>query len=120
MPVTALVTPGPEVTSATPTLLRRARIAVGGMHRGLLVPHQDVLDLVLLEELVVDVEHRAAGIAEDILDAFFLQAADDDFRTGELHGCALSELTWNPTRRESAGFCKNAWRALRMDAPTSA
>ena len=59
------------------------------MHRALLVAHEDVLDLVLLEERVVDVEHRAARIAEDVLDAFFLEAADDDFRTRELHGLTL-------------------------------
>ena len=85
MPVTALVTPGPEVTSATPTLPRRARIAVGRVHRALLVAHQHVLDLVLLEELVVDVEDRAARIAEDVLDALLLEAADQDFRTRQLH-----------------------------------
>ena len=89
MPVTALVTPGPEVTSATPTFGRRARIAVGGVDRALLVAHEDVLDLVLLEELVVDVEDRAARIAEDVLDAFFLEAADDDFGTRELHDVRL-------------------------------
>ena len=90
MPVTALVTPGPDVTSATPTLLRRARIAVGRVDGALLVAHQDVLDLVLLEELVVDVEDRAARIAEDVLDAFFLQTADQDFRTRQLHGHRLA------------------------------
>ena len=89
MPVTALVTPGPEVTSATPTFCDDARVAVGRVHGALLVAHQHVLDLVLLEELVVDVEDRAARIAEDVLDAFFLQAADDDFRTGELHESAF-------------------------------
>ena len=66
-------------------LVRRARIAVRSMHGALLVPHQDVLHFVLLEQLVVDVEDSAARIAEDVLDAFFLQAADRDFRTGELH-----------------------------------
>jgi hypothetical protein len=45
MPVTALVAPGPEVTSATPTLSVRTRIAVGGMHRRLLVAHQHVRTL---------------------------------------------------------------------------
>ena len=60
------------------------------MDRALLVAHQDVLDLVLLEELVVDVEDRAARIAEDVLDALFLQAADDDFCTRQLHDYALS------------------------------
>ena len=66
-------------------LVRRARIAVGGVDRALFVPHQDVLELVLLEDFVVDVEHRAARIAEDVLDAFFLQAADDDFCARQLH-----------------------------------
>jgi hypothetical protein len=45
------------------------------------VAYEDVLDLVLLEQLVVDVEDRAARIAEDVLDAFFLETADDDFGT---------------------------------------
>ena len=67
-------------------LLRRARVAVGRVHGALLVAHQHVLDLLLLEQLVVDVEDRAARIAEDVLDAFFLEAADDDFRARELHG----------------------------------
>ncbi len=66
------------------------------MRRALLVAHEDVLDLVLLEQLVVDVQDRAAGIAEDVLDAFFLQAADDDFRTGELHGSMPYANGWNP------------------------
>ena len=59
------------------------------MDGALLVPHEHVLDLVLLEDLVVDVEDRTARIAEDVLDAFFLEAADGDFRTRELHGFAL-------------------------------
>ncbi len=49
-------------------LARRARVALGGVHRRLLVTHQDVAQLVLLEERVVDREDRAAGIAEDDLD----------------------------------------------------
>ena len=60
------------------------------MHGALFVPDQHVLDLFLLEQLVVDVEDRAARITEDVLDAFFLEAADDDFRTRELHGFALT------------------------------
>src|SRR5207244_1981454 len=54
-----------------------------------LVPDKDVLHLLLLEQFVVDVEHRAAGITEDVLDAFFLEAADHDFRAHELHGHAF-------------------------------
>jgi hypothetical protein len=69
MPVTALVTPGPEVTSATPTL-----------------PDQDVLDLLLLEELVVDEEHGAPRVAEHVLDPLLLQAAHDDLSASQFHG----------------------------------
>ena len=61
-----------------------ARIAVGGVHGGLLVAHQHVLDGVLLVQRVVDVEHRAAGVAPEVLDAFGLQAADEDFRAVRL------------------------------------
>jgi hypothetical protein len=70
-------------------LVRRPRVTIGRVHRTLLVAHQYVLDGFLLEQLVVDVEHRATGIAEDVSDAFFLEAADDDFRTRELHGFTL-------------------------------
>ena len=50
-------------------LAGRARIAFGGVHGALLVPHQDVLHLVLVEQRVVDRQHRAAGIAKNVLDA---------------------------------------------------
>jgi hypothetical protein len=50
------------------------------MHRSLLVTNEDMLELVLLEEFVVDIKHRAAGIAEYILDFLFLQASDYNFR----------------------------------------
>ena len=67
--------PGHRVGRARPRgdehradLAGRARIAFGGMHGALLVPHQDVLHLVLVEERVIDRQHRAAGIAEKMLD----------------------------------------------------
>jgi hypothetical protein len=71
---------------ANPDLVGSARVAVGGVRGALLVAHEHVLDLVLLEELVVDEKHRAAGVTEDVLDAFFLQAAHDDFRAGQRCG----------------------------------
>jgi hypothetical protein len=37
---------------------------------------QDVLDLVLLEQFVVNMQNRAAGIPENVLDLLFLQAPD--------------------------------------------
>src|SRR5882757_7431150 len=55
--------------------------SVSGVTGALLVPHQDVLDLVLLENLVIDRKHRAARIAEDVFDAVIDQGAHD-------HGCA--------------------------------
>ena len=48
-------------------LAGRARIGVRRVHRRLLMAHQQVLDRVLLEQLVVDRENRAAGISEDVL-----------------------------------------------------
>ena len=50
-------------------LAGRARIAFGGMDRALLVAHEDVLDAVLLEQLVIDRQDGAARIAENVLDA---------------------------------------------------
>ena len=64
MPVTRLVAPGPEVAIATPTLPRRARVAVGHVRGALLVPDQDVADRVV-EHRVVGGQDRPARIAED-------------------------------------------------------
>jgi hypothetical protein len=52
------------------------------MDGGLFMAHKDVTDLVLLEKLVVDVQDGATGIAEKIIDLFFLEAPDYNFRTG--------------------------------------
>ena len=74
------------------------------MDRTLLVPNEHVLDLFLLEQLVVEVEDRAAGVAEDVFDAFFLEAADDDFRTRELHGYALCKIVKPPAPAARGGL----------------
>ena len=65
-----------------------ARIALGGMHRTLLMPHQDVANTVLrLEQRVIDRQYRAAGIAEDVLHALIGERLDHHFRAGHLcHG----------------------------------
>ncbi|OIQ79759.1 hypothetical protein GALL_385040 [mine drainage metagenome] len=60
-----------------------AGVAVGRVHGGLLVANEHVLDLFLLVKLVVDVQHRAAGVAPDVADAFGLQAAHDDLGAGD-------------------------------------
>ena len=65
-------------------LAGRARIALGGVAGALLVPHQDVLDLALLENLVIDRKHGAAGIAEEVLHAMIDQRAHDHGGAGHL------------------------------------
>ncbi len=110
-------------------IARGARIGVGGMNRGLFVAHEDVLDLVLLVQLVVDVEYRAAGIAPNELDFFVGQRAHEhgaadgfsfeggsrirrgEFRAGHIHsftfrifgkkliGCSLPGLWLGFKRR---------------------
>ncbi len=79
-----LVAPGPDVTSDDARLAGRARIAFGGVTGALLVPDQDVLDLVLLEDLVVDRKHRAAGIAKNVLDAVIDERTHDHGSAGHL------------------------------------
>ena len=83
-PVTALVAPGPEVTSTHADFAGRARIAFRRMRGALLVAHENVLDLLLLEDLVIDRQDRAAGIAENVLDALVGQRLDHDFGAGHL------------------------------------
>ena len=49
-------------------LAGRARVTFRGVNRALLVAHQDVLQTILLEQLVVDRKHGAAGVAENVVD----------------------------------------------------
>src|ERR1700694_3830414 len=67
-----------------------------------------MLDLLLLEQLVVNVENRAARITEDVLDAFFLQAADDDLCARKLHGYPASSDNEHvcPAPLSRVGVCK--------------
>ena len=69
-------------------LAGRARIALGGMRRALLVAHENMLHLLLMEEHVIDRKDRAARIAEQNLDALILQGFDHHFRAGHFlrHG----------------------------------
>jgi hypothetical protein len=52
---------------------------VGG---ALLVAHQDMAQLVLLEQLVIDREHGAAGIAENVVHALVGKRPQHDLRAG--------------------------------------
>ncbi len=65
-----------------PNLAGRTRVAFRRMSGALLVTHQNVLNLVLLEEFVIDREHSATGITEDALDALIDQSLNDHFRAG--------------------------------------
>jgi hypothetical protein len=57
------------------------------MHGALFVPHQDVLHFVLLEQRVVDRQHRAAGIAKNVLDALIGERCHHHFCAGHFrHG----------------------------------
>jgi hypothetical protein len=49
------------------------------MHRALFVADQNVLDFVLLEQLIVEIQHCPAGIAENIFDPLLLKATHHDF-----------------------------------------
>ncbi len=66
-------------------LAGRARIAFGGVNRALFVTHQHVDKLVVLEQGIVNRQHRAARIAEDVAHALILERADHDLRTGQFH-----------------------------------
>ncbi|MNC89908.1 hypothetical protein D3C83_59220 [compost metagenome] len=68
---------------------------------------QDVLDLVLLEQLVVNVQHGSAGVAEHVFDPLLLQAAHDDFSASQFHGPSPSDTeTWNVTGCRRPGQAK--------------
>ena len=68
------------------------RIALGGVAGTLLVADQDVADLLGVEQRVVRGEDRAAGDAEDDLDAGVLQRPHEALRAGHLLGLVV-ELT---------------------------
>jgi hypothetical protein len=61
----------------------RAGIAVSGMHSGLFMPNQHMLNRVLLVKSVVDMQHSATGVAPNVLDVFSLQGLDQDFRASK-------------------------------------
>jgi hypothetical protein len=64
------------------------------MHGCLLVAYQDVLEFVLLEDGVVDVENRTAGVTEDVLHALFRQATDYDLSARDGSCCVVTHDTF--------------------------
>jgi hypothetical protein len=61
-----------------------AGIAFGHVDRALFVAHEDVADVVLLEDFVIDRQHGAAGIAEHDLDPLILQGLNHHPCAGHL------------------------------------
>ena len=59
-----------------------AGVAVGRVGGRLLMAHQDVRDLRVLEECVIYMQHRATRVTEDKLDTLVLQCAGDHFAAG--------------------------------------
>jgi hypothetical protein len=64
------------------------------VHGALLGPHQDVLHLVLREDGVVDRQHRAARIAEQMLHALIGERRDHHF--GAAHFPCHGRLPYFP------------------------
>ena len=60
---------------------RRAGVTLRGVYGALLVTHEHVGNLVLLDQLIVDRQNRTAWIAEDVLDALILQGLQDHLGT---------------------------------------
>ncbi len=66
-------------------LAGRTRIAIRCMGSPLLMAYKHMMDIILLEECVIDMQHRSAGIAKNSLNTFVLQRLDDDLSTTEFH-----------------------------------
>jgi hypothetical protein len=68
-------------------LAGRASITLGRVGCGLFMPNKNMADLRLLEQRIVDRQHRAAGIAEHDLDAEVGQRLDEDIGSASFgHG----------------------------------
>jgi hypothetical protein len=44
-----------------------------------------MLDGILLKQCIINMQHRAARIAEYVFNPFFLQTSDSDLSAGQLH-----------------------------------
>lgn len=55
------------------------------MNRPLFVPHGDMPDIGL-DQFIVDIRHRSPGIAEDDIDALFLERPQNNFCAVQFNG----------------------------------
>ncbi len=74
-------------------LAGRAGVALGRMGRAAFLAHEHMADLVLAEQRIVDRQHGAAGIAEDVFDALVLHRLDDHL--GACHLLGHQPVSWN-------------------------
>ena len=93
-------------------LAGRARIALGGMDRALLVADQDVLDHLLLEDGVIDRQHRAARIAEHVLHALIGEGRDHHFGAGHFLASSLNSAP-KPVPKLKKGLKSPRLRTVR-------
>ena len=70
---------GPRGDEHATDLAGRARIAFRSVDRALLVANEDVLQPILLEQLVIDRQHGAARVAENVLDTLVGQNLEHHF-----------------------------------------
>ena len=82
-----------------------ARVALGRVHGAAFLPHQHVLDFLLLEQLVVDRQHGPAGIAEDVRHALVGQRPYDHL--GARH-CQCHRRLHGEWRQPRAGSPRQA------------
>jgi hypothetical protein len=80
---------GPRRHQGHPYLGRGPGIAVGGVHRGLFVAHQDMLDARGAGHFVIDIDDHPAGVTEDMPDSLSLQAFHENLGAGQFH-CRFS------------------------------
>src|ERR1700733_1734205 len=88
------------------------------MHRALFVPDENVLHHVLLKQRVVDRQHRAAGIAENMLDALIGERFDHHLGAGHFgagFGCGRLGFSDRVTHRRLLLSSWSAFGPLSFD-----
>ena len=92
----------------------RARITIRLVYRALLVAGEDVGDVLLLVNRVINMQHRAARITEDVRNLLLAQCLNDDVCTADVmfflrHSCFFSLRAGNSTHHiagRQAAFCR--------------
>jgi len=85
-------------------LAGRTGIAFGSMGRARFVAHEDMADRLIAEQLVIDRQHRATRIAEDIFHALLDQASHKDGRAA--HGGGGAGAGAGGGRRLAGGWIR--------------